>query len=324
MTLFWIITAAAALLAAVAVLICYICYRMAFYVPPRKPVSSEEISIPKGKIYEPYRQLMEDWTRQTRQMSFEELTITSFDGLTLYGKYYEYTPGAPIEIMFHGYRGTAERDLSGGVQRCFRLGRNALLVDQRCSGKSQGNTITFGIYEHRDCIGWVHKVIDRFGPDVKIILTGISMGASTVMIAAGQPLPDNVIGVLADCGFNSARDIIQKVIKKMGLPPRLAYPFVKWGARLFGHFDLEETSSEEALKSCRIPVIFFHGEADNFVPCSMSHINYAACAGKKRLVTVPGAGHGLCCLVDRQRYLSELEAFFPNEASTNPQHQNSF
>ena len=288
----------------------YICYRMAFYVPPRKADLPDVISLPNGHIYAPYRSAMENWTRETRAMPHEKMTITSFDGLTLYGKYYEYAPGATIELMFHGYRGSAERDLSGGVQRCFQLGRSCLIVDQRCSGLSGGNTITFGINEHRDCLSWVGFMLRRFGPEVKIILTGISMGGSTVLMAAGNELPPNVIGVLSDCGYNSAKDIIQKVIREMKLPPALAYPFVKLGARIYGDFDLEETSPQEALKNCKVPVIFFHGEDDDFVPCYMSKLNFDACPTRKMLVTVPGAGHGMSYLVDPEGYLQALKDFF--------------
>ena len=81
--------------------------------------------------------------------------------------------------MFHGYRGSSERDLCGGVQRCFKLGRSALLVDQRAHGRSDGHIISFGVNERKDCLAWVDFMVKHFGPDVKIILTGISMGAST-------------------------------------------------------------------------------------------------------------------------------------------------
>ena len=123
--------------------------------------------------------------------------------------------------MIHGYRGNAEQDMNGGVMRAFRLGRNALLIDQRGSGASEGNAITFGVKESQDCLAWVEFLRQKFGPDVKTILTGISMGAATVMIAAGKELPDNVIGVLADCGYTSAREIMYEVIKQMGLPPKI-------------------------------------------------------------------------------------------------------
>ena len=292
----------------------YICFRMAFYVPKKKEKIAEEFYLPKGKIYEPYHEQMIAWTKETRTFPQERFTITSFDGLKLSGKYFEHTPDAPIELMFHGYRGNAERDLSGAVQRCFSLGRSVLIVDQRTSGKSEGNVISFGINESRDCLAWVNFLIEHFGKDVKIILTGISMGASTVMMASAMELPPNVISALADCGYTSAKDIIKKVIHEMKLPANLLYPFVKLGAKLYGRFDLEETSPLEAMKNCRIPIIFIHGETDDFVPCDMSRINYEACASRKALVTIPGAGHGLSYAVDPETYLHTLREFFDKEA----------
>lgn len=306
MTILWILLG----LAVLVLLISWICYRIVFYAKPTAPLGPDEYDIPPGKIYEPYREQMKTWMREVRALPHEDVSITSFDGLKLWGKYYEYAPGAVTELMMHGYRGNAERDLCGGVQRAFALGRNVLIVDQRTSCRSDGRVITFGINEHRDCLRWVDFMVKHFGPEVKIILTGISMGASTVLMAAGQTLPDNVVGVLADCGYTSAREIIQKCARQMHLPPKLVYPFIQLGARLFGHFRLEELSSVEALKNCKVPVIFFHGEADDFVPCDMSRTNYAACPSPKRLVTVPGAGHGLCYLVDPEGYLRNVAEFF--------------
>lgn len=295
--------------------ISYICFFMAFFVPKHMPPADDDYSIPKGKIYEPYRDEMVAWMKEVRAMPHEDMTVTSFDGLKLFGRFYEYAPGAPIELMFHGYRGLADRDLCGGVQRCFKLGHSALIVDQRACGRSEGQIITFGVNEKKDCFSWLAFMQQRFGPDVKILLTGISMGASTVLMAAGEELPANVVGVLADCGYSSAKEIIKKVIRQMHLPDGLLYPFVKLGARLYGNFDLEETPPVEAVKKCKIPVIFFHGDTDDFVPCEMSKRNYEACASRKKLVTVPGAGHGLSLLLDRDGYFSSMKSFFGPELS---------
>ena len=310
MQILFILLAVAAGLVLLAALIAYICFRMAFYVPRRSSPPEEEIPLPQGKIYEPFWDTMTSWTKETRALPHEDVSITSFDGLTLRGRYYQFAPGSPIELMFHGYRSSSERDLCGGVQRCFKLGRSALIVDQRASGCSGGNVITFGIHERRDCHSWIHFMIEKCGPDVKIILTGISMGAATVLMAANEPLPQNVAGILADCGYSTAKDIIKAVIRQLKLPADLAYPFVKLGAKLYGHFDLEETTPEEAMKHCSVPVIFFHGEADDFVPCHMSRANYDACTSPKKLCTVPNASHGLSYLVDPEGYLSALREFF--------------
>ena len=306
MVILWILLG----LAALCLIISYICFRMAFFVPEKIIIGPDDYPIPDGEIYEPYREQMAAWMKEIRALPYRELTTVSHDGLALYGKYYEFSPDAPLEIMFHGYRGSAERDLCGGVQRAFSLGHSALIVDQRAAGHSGGNVISFGANESKDCLRWATKVNEVFGTKTKIILTGISMGASTVLMAAGNELPENVVAVLADCGYTSAEEIIKVVIRQMHLPPNLAYPFVMLGARLFGRFDLRQANATAALANCKVPVIFAHGDADDFVPCHMSKANYDAYAGTKALVIIPGAGHGLCYLADPEGYLAQLKAFF--------------
>lgn len=303
MTIFLIVLA---LLALSVPAISFICFRMAFY-------TSRKVKPPEiiwDKIYEPYLEYMDKCEQEARAMPYQDMWITSFDGLRLHGRYYEFSPDSPIELMMHGYRGDAMRDLSGGIQRGFRLGHSVLLIDQRACGESEGHIITFGIHEHRDCLSWLEHMVKTFGNKRKFILTGVSMGASTVLIAAGEKLPENVIGVLADCGYTSAKEIIQSVIRGMGLPPTLSYPFVKLGAKLYGKFDPDETSPVEAMKHSTVPVIFFHGDTDTFVPCYMSQKNYGACVSRKRLVLVPTAGHGLSYPVDPEGYIEEMRNFF--------------
>ena len=312
LTIFLII---AVLFAVAAAVLCFISYHKTFYVPDRVPGKASKPQIPDNHIYAEFKDVVNQWILEARKLPYEEMKICSHDGLELYAKFYEFAPGAPLEIMFHGYRGSAERDLAGGIQRAFKLGRSVLLVDQRCSGKSGGNIISFGINEHKDCLRWVDFAAKKFGPDRKIILTGISMGAATVLMVADKELPENVIGILADCGYSTAKDVIKKVIRQMKLPAGIIYPFVKLTARVFCHFDLEEHSPLEAVKRSRLPIIFYHGEADNFVPCEMSRINYEACTSRKMLVTVPGAGHGLSYPKDPERYLSALAEFFGPDAS---------
>lgn len=288
-----------------------ICFLKVFYSPKRRVLGDDEYETPEGEIYDVFKNDMIEWTREIRSMPHKDIEVTSFDGLTLRGKYYEKEPGAPIEILFHGYRGTAERDMCGAVERAFAVGRNALIVNQRASGTSDGHVITFGINERRDCNAWIDKVIEMFGDDVKIVITGVSMGAATVMMAAGDTLPKNVVSVLADCGYTSPREIICKVVRDMHLSPALLYPFIKLGARLFGRFDLEETSPIKAMKSCTLPIVFVHGDTDAFVPYEMSARLYKECASnKKLLITVPGAGHGLAYLVDRKGYVDQLNAIY--------------
>ena len=284
-----------------------VCFLKIFYSPRKK---WPEYPVPMGEIYEPHHEQMIKWIKEARSLPHTEVSIRSFDGLKLCGTYYEFQKGAPIDILFHGYHGSAEQDLSGGVYRCQRLGHNVLIVDHRAAGKSEGRVITFGVNESRDAVAWVHYVIENIDPDAKILLGGISMGAATVMMASAMDLPKNVVGTVADCGYTSARDIIKKVIQEMHLPADLLYPFVRLGARLYGRFDPDANSPITSKPSCRVPVIFFHGDTDAFVPQSMSEENFAACAAPKHLVITPGAGHGLCFPIDVDTYVREIEEFF--------------
>jgi len=304
-----VITIAVCLLLFLAVL--GICFYMAFYAAPRKDVPEDTYPMPVGAAYEPLHDRMKQWMRQMRQWPHEDVEIRSFDGHILRGSYYECRAGAPIELMMPGYRGTALRDLCGGVERAFLLGHNVLVVDQRGGGKSSGRVITFGILERHDCLSWVRYLCDRFSDGQEILLTGISMGAATVMMASELPLPPNVKGVLADCGYTSAKDIMHKVIGEMHLPVHPTYELVRFSGRLFGGFDIESASPVEAMRHCRIPVVFIHGEDDGFVPCDMSRQNYEACAAEKELYTVKGADHGLAYPIDPEGYKTAMRSLLP-------------
>ena len=290
----------------------YICYRMAFY-SKNKPHKKEEINLPDNEIFKHFKPLILSDIFAARAMEYQEFYVKSFDGLTLYGKYYESFKDAPIELMFHGYRGDGERDLSTGIRRAKECGRNVLIVDQRGHGKSEGHTISFGINEKLDCLVWINKVIEVFGQDIKIILTGISMGAATVLMASNLDLPSNVIGILADCGYDSPKNIIIKYINDLHLPAKIFYPFVKLGALIFGHFNIEKASPIESVKEAKVPIIFIHGEKDTFVPCSMSEKLYKECISRKQLTIIKNAEHGISYLFEPETYVSALKEFFKNE-----------
>ena len=286
-----------------------VCFFMTFYSKKRTQKFLEEYKMPPGKIYLKYENDLIPAMKTVRAMPCEKVEIQSFDNLTLRGRYFETKKGAPIELMMHGYRGNSETDLSVGVLRAMDLGHNILLVDNRASGYSDGHIITFGAKESRDCLSWVNFLIDKFGKDIKILLTGISMGAATVMIAAGnENIPSNVIGVVADCGYTSGEEIIKKVIKQMHLPVKIFYPLIYLSAKILGGFDLKDANCIAAMKKCKLPIIFFHTEKDNFVPAQMSRQNYDACVSTHKYIHIsPEGEHGMCYILDKDGYVKAIK-----------------
>ena len=195
------------------------------------------------------------------------------------------------------------------AQSMLKAGQNVLMVEQRAHCESEGSTITFGIKERYDCLDWIHYALDRFGRGTKILLVGISMGASTVLMAAGLPLPPEIKGIIADCPYTSPEAIIRKVVGGKRRPTELSYRVTALAARLFGGFDLTAASPIEAVTKTKLPILLIHGEEDRFVPCTMSKELYAAAPDHIRLELFPGAGHGLSYLVDQERYERVVREF---------------
>lgn len=302
------ITAIISLIVLLIFLISYYTYRVAFYSPPGKhPTVDDPL---KGRQYEEVAEHLNRISSIMRKFPFEEVRILSFDGTKLYGRYYHMDDHAPLEILFHGYRSCAFRDCSGGHALARKMGFNTLVVDQRAHGLSDGTVITFGIKERWDCKCWADYCVNRFGTKKPIILSGLSMGAATVLMASELELPQNVKCIIADSPYSAPGAIIEKVCKDMHYPVRLCRPFIHLGALLYGHFKLGTCNAKDAVSRAKVPVLLLHGEADHFVPCEMTYEIKASGASSIEAVTFPGAGHGLSYIIDPIRYERVVYAFF--------------
>jgi len=240
-----------------------------------------------------------------------EADITADDGIPLHAEILEAENAVGTVLLMHGYRGTGISNFAAVFRFYHEHGYNIVVPDERACGKSGGSYITLGVKESRDCKCWTEWIKKEFGASLPIFLDGISMGATTVLMATALDLPDNVRGVIADCGFTSPWEIVCAVLRATGKTP--VFPFAhiaKLYARIFAGFGLREASSAEAMKSCKIPVFFAHGKADRFVPYEMTEKNFASCAAPKELFTVDEAEHGMCYLLKPKEYEEKILAFF--------------
>jgi fermentation-respiration switch protein FrsA (DUF1100 family) len=296
------------LVVAVLVLgICYCCYWVAFYNPERR--HAEPVPMPKSWRNGKEGEMLRSLHRQMCEIPSEQIVIESHDGLKLGGRYYHLHDGAMLQIQFHGYRGCGERDLCGLHRLARDMGHNTLVVSQRANGASEGRTITFGIKEKYDCLTWVKYAAQRFGEDVPMVLTGVSMGAATVLMASELELPSNVIGIIADCGYTSPGAIVRKVSRDVRIPAWVSYPFLVLGALIFGQFRLWERGAVDAIPNARVPVLIIHGEEDRYVPCDMGRQLETAGEGKAVLETFPKAAHATSYITDPERYRQIVTAF---------------
>lgn len=284
----------------------YYCYKEAFSTKGKRDYNI--FKTPYGKEYLHIKEALKSLMAEMNEVPFEQVYIKSHDGLKLAARYYHTADDAPLEIMFHGYRSSGLCDFCGGAKLARSLGHNVLVVDQRGHGLSEGNYLTFGVLEKRDCVSWIDYARSRFGADVKIFLVGTSMGASTVLLAIGEGLPENVAGIIADSPYVNAEDIIKKVIADRKLPPKAAYPFVNAAAKLYMKCDLKEADVCAAVKDSDIPILLIHGEDDKFVPCEMSEKIMDSAQNAKR-ATFPNAGHVMSYMADPIKYEKIIREF---------------
>jgi len=289
-------------------LICFICYYIVFFSPHRG--AGDHHALPTGVQYEKHKERMLGYIDDFLKLDCEKLEILSYDGKILRGRYYHVNDDAGVDICFHGYRGTGIRDFCGGSRIAMGMGRNVILVDQRAHGESKGHSICFGIKERYDCLSWINYAICRFGDDVDINIYGVSMGASTVLMASGLELPDNVKHIVADSPYTSAGDIIKKACADLKLPVFLVYPFIYLGALIFAGVKLDSCDCVSAVKKARIPILLIHGEEDRFVPCEMSETIRKANPKLIHRVTFPNAAHGISYIEDKVRYEALVREFF--------------
>lgn len=241
----------------------------------------------------------------------EIVRIQGSDGVWLVGHWMPVAAPKRIVIAMHGWRSSWHHDFGMIADFLQDNGCSVLYPEQRGQGSSGGEYMGFGLMERHDCLDWIAWINKQTGGKYPIYLCGISMGASTVLMAGGLELPSNVCGIIADCGYTAPTAIWKHVAQKhLHLHYRSCGGPACRMARKKIQMEVDETSCPEALGNCRVPVLFIHGTDDHFVPVEMTYENYKACTGPKRLLIVPGAEHGMSYLTAPDEYESAVKSFW--------------
>lgn len=240
----------------------------------------------------------------------EKVTITSGDGLKLYGSFYPGDNQGKIVIGFHGYTSSRESDFISLACFYLKQGYSMLLVDARSHGESEGTYIGFGCLDRFDARKWIQYLDERFGGKCKIFLHGISMGGATVLMTSGLNLPPSVKGIISDCGFTSAWEVFESVLKHTYHLP--AFPILQIAdgmAKSRAGYGMNECNAREEVKMSKVPILFIHGDADTFVPCWMCRDMYKECEAHKEILIVKGAGHAESYFKEPKMYEKKVNEF---------------
>ena len=265
------------------------------------------------KALEPYDKEIKcgyNWISDKINNNFtSDIFIRSDDNIKLHGLYIRSESNKKIIIFAHGYRSTVQTDLFASCKYYYEMGYNLLLIDQRGTGKSDGKYITFGVKESEDIICWC-KYINKRYKKMSIILGGISMGATSVLMASKYSNIYNVKAVIADSPFVFPYDQVLYCIKHyFYINGKYFIDMINVWCMIFAKFSLKEKNVILSLKDNNIPILLIHGEDDDFVPLINSKKIYDNYRGIKYFVTFPGASHGMSFLVDSKRYINEIKSF---------------
>lgn len=253
-----------------------------------------------------------DWAeKQMLRIPGREVTVTSRDGLPLAGHWYPVRRPKRVVIAMHGWRSSWSRDYCLIADFLREEDCSVLYAEQRGQGGSGGEAMGFGGAERHDCLDWVQWVNAHGCDQLPVYLCGISMGATTVLMASALALPENVRGIIADCGFTSADEIWEHIARdNLHMAYHLRRPLARRLYETKHPSEVFDYSTEDALRHAKVPVLFIHGTADRFVPVEMTYRNYLACAGPRELLVVPGAEHGMSYLKDRGKYEDTVRDFW--------------
>ncbi len=212
-------------------------------------------------------------------------------------------------IVVHGYISEA-KNMAEVANHFAEQGYRVLVPDLRSHGQSEGDSIGMGAWDSEDIVEWT-KYILKQDSSANIALYGVSMGASTVMMASGnEQLPKAVKVAVEDCGYTSAWDEFSFQLDDLfGLPSFPALDAANLVTKLRAGYDLRDADAVSAVKRKKIPMLFIHGDSDDFVPTDMVYPLFKAAAGEKELMLVKGAGHGKSREVDPLAYWEKVDTF---------------
>ncbi|WP_285023789.1 alpha/beta hydrolase [Lactococcus garvieae] len=239
--------------------------------------------------------------------------IKSSDDFQLVGKYLPAQQKTnKTVILIHGYK-SDHTSMSDYAAMFNKMGYNILMPDNRASGKSEGKYIGYGYLDAKDYLLWIDEVLSKNGQESEILVMGESMGAATTMMLSGMNPPQQVKCYIEDAGYSSVAEEIKYQAKSMfHLPDWISsfmIPVVSTYSKVFAGYDYYQASATELLKKNDRPMLFIHGESDDFVPTKFIDEVYPATKGRKEKYTVPGAKHVQSYAKNPKKYEEIVKSF---------------
>ena len=240
----------------------------------------------------------------------KDYTVTSYDGYVLHAEFLKNPMDTSRYILIsHGYT-----DNRFGAFKYARMyldqGFHVIAYDLRGHGLNEPTFCTYSVRESKDLLSMIRDSRERY-PDASLFgIHGESLGAAT-SIAALEEKPDIDFAV-ADCGFSEIIPVLKTGLKAMHLPPFLVYIASACSKLRYG-YSFREMRPIANLKDNQIPILFIHGEKDDFILPEHSEKMKEATGGYAEVHLIPGAGHAASILTAPESYQQYVKDFLSRQ-----------
>ena len=235
-----------------------------------------------------------------------DYTVQSYDGYVLHAQLLKNpTPTHRYVLISHGYTDNHIGSLKY-VQTYFSLGFNTVLYDLRGHGSNEPAFCTYSIRESRDLDVMIKDCRARY-PDAELFgIHGESLGAAT-SVAVLKYAPD-IDFVVEDCGFSEITTVMARGLRGFHLPAAMVHVASVWSKLRYGYY-YHEMRPIDSLAESRTPILFIHGEKDDFILPFHAENMHAAAKGYSELHVIPGATHAASVLTAPEDYRAYIEGF---------------
>ncbi len=233
-------------------------------------------------------------TRPDPTAGAADYAVPVAEGITLSCRFFPAGAAQPTILFFYG-NGETAADYDNIAPSYNQAGVNFFVADYRGYGQS-GGWPTFSAM-----LADAHRVQEELG---RILANGGYTGARFVMGRSMGRHP--AFELAANDAANDAEGTLQGLIVESGrptlgnfcygLPPEVAQQM--------------ETAYRDKVRSIGLPALVIHGEQDTLAPVEQAMEMYREFPSpRKRLLTIPGAGHNDLLYRGRNEYFTAIREF---------------
>lgn len=222
--------------------------------------------------------------------SFEEKYIPTGKGYALHGIWFPLNNSKGTIFYLHGNGGTVE-DWGKYAETYVRMGYQVFVLDYPGYGKSGGKiTDETALFED---VTAAYDSVCRWVPEKDVIALGYSLGTGLATRLASVRQPRQLLLHAPYYNFKAMM--------------RHRFPFVP---TFLLRYDMK---TNEYLPACRMPIVIFHGDADEVIPLEMGRQLRMLGKTGDSLVVLKGQGH--MEISETQHYRTILASILASDIS---------